>query len=64
MVIRIGGCIVRPSWVGPVNPSGRRRREWPLHRTMTLGVSFVCFDDDYWSKGVRFDVFTSILISC
>jgi hypothetical protein len=27
------------TWVGPVNPSGRRRREWPLHRTMTLGVS-------------------------
>lgn len=28
------------TWVGPVNPSGRRRREWPLHRTMTLGVSY------------------------
>jgi len=32
------------TWVGPVNPSGRRRREWPLHRTMTLGVRLLlCF---------------------
>ena len=26
-------------WVGPVNPSGRRRRERPLHRTRTLRIT-------------------------